>query len=176
MALDVVAESHAVGSEEDCCNGVLARCDELGLFKPLTFMNRSGPAVARLCAQEGVGSSDVLVLVDDLDLPLGALRLRPRGSPASHKGLISLVEALGTEEFPRLRIGIGPRPAEVDGRDFVLSPFEAGERAVVDQVTDVAAQAVQCWAGEGIEVAMNRFNRKLDIQQSPGKGTPPTGC
>jgi len=167
MALDRLADRLGVEREEERCSGLLARCGSLWLFKPLTFMNRSGPPVARLCAEAGIGLESLLVLVDDLNLPLGTLRLRPRGSSGGHRGLESLIGALGTEEFARLRMGIGPYPPGEEAREFVLSPFEPHEVSTAEEVAERAAEAVLCWANEGIDAAMNRYNRKMDNQRSP---------
>jgi len=162
MALDRVAESCDVGREEDVCQGILAPCGDIWLFKPLTYMNLSGPPVAELCRRAGVDVKDVLVLVDDLNLPLGSVRLRPGGSSGGHRGLESLVNALRTEEFPRLRMGVGPHSSGEDTREFVLSPFARNELDTVQQMIDSAAQAALCWARDGMEAAMNRFNRKIE--------------
>lgn len=173
MALDELARRCRVVGEDFRCGGALARCGGLWLFKPLSYMNLCGSSVARLRRDAGVGLEDLLVLVDDLDLPLGSIRLRPGGSSGGHRGLASVAEALGTQEFARVRMGIGPCPAEVDARDFVLSPFAPGERAPVEGMTRRAADAALCWAREGIETAMNRFNRRLQNQQGPDQETPP---
>ena len=176
MALDALAERCGVGPDEYVCDGVRARCGELWLFKPLGYMNRSGPPVARLMQQEGVGPQDLLVLVDDLNLPLGAIRVRGSGSSGGHRGLESLIETLVAEEFPRLRMGIGPLPPGTEARDFVLRRFEPDERELADGMAQRAAEAVLCWATEGLASAMNRFNRRLeDASDSQNEDLPPTG-
>jgi PTH1 family peptidyl-tRNA hydrolase len=160
IAVNKLAARCGAREEELRCGGLRARCGELWLFKPLSYMNLCGPPVACMQREAGVELQDILILVDDLDLPLGRIRLRPGGSSGGHNGLTSLIEALGTEEFPRLRMGIGPCPPDVGGRDFVLSPFGPDEWPVVETMTDEAADAALCWAKEGIEAAMTRFNRK----------------
>jgi len=150
----------AEGPEEERCDGLLVRCGEAWLFKPLGYVNASGPAVASLCREAGAGLEDLLVLADDLNLDLGMIRLRRGGSSGGHKGLISLTEALGTESFPRLRMGIGPLLSGTGARDFVLSPFAPDEQEAVENMTEEAAEAALCWARQGIEVAMNRFNSR----------------
>lgn len=158
MALDRLAERLAAADEEDTCGGLLARCGDVWLFKPLGHMNCSGPPVARLVTQADVALERLLVLVDDLDLPLGRVRLRPAGSSGGHRGLESLIDALGTEAFPRLRLGIGPCPPGLSAREFVLSRMTADELDAIEPLCERAAEAALWWAREGIGAAMNRFN------------------
>lgn len=132
------------------------------LIKPQTYMNLSGSAVTSLLASTSLDpSTDLLVLVDDLALPLGTFRLRARGSAGGHNGLKSVEAALGSDAFARLRIGIGPLPDDApDQADWVLSPFA---RTELDQLADLLpslVDAVECWMSEGIEIAMNRYNRR----------------
>jgi PTH1 family peptidyl-tRNA hydrolase len=131
------------------------------LLKPLTYMNRSGAALAALRAlAEFDPARDLLVLVDDFALPLGRIRLRGAGSAGGHNGLKSIEGSLRRQDYARLRIGVGPLPPDVsDSADFVLAEFSREERAVFDERHDTMAEAVECWLAEGIEVAMNRFNR-----------------
>ncbi len=130
------------------------------LARPYTFMNRSGAAAAGLLRWLGLEPARLLVVYDELDLPAGALRLRPRGGAAGHKGMASLIEALGTEEFPRLRLGIG-RPADpgIDPMDYVLLPRTPQEEQEWAPVLERAADAVECFLREGIAAAMDLFNR-----------------
>jgi PTH1 family peptidyl-tRNA hydrolase len=133
---------------------------EVLLVKPLTFMNRSGEAVARLLQATGSAHSELVVLVDDVALDLGVLRVRERGSHGGHNGLRSLIETLETEEFARVRIGVGrgdPAPGD-DIADYVLSDFRPEEVLVVQEVVGAAADAVECLWREGAAAAMNRFN------------------
>ncbi len=130
------------------------------LAKPRTFMNLSGQAVARLCRAHAIPPERLLVVYDDLDLPLGRLRLRPGGGTGGHKGMRSITDALGTQEFARLRLGIGRPPAGVDPADYVLSPFTPEEQEIVAEVVARAVAAAECWLTDGIVVAMDRFNRK----------------
>ncbi len=153
--------------EEERCDGLLLRCGGVWLFRPLGYVNLSGPPVAWLCREACADLEDLLVLADDLNLDLGTIRLRRGGSSGGHKGLASLAEALGTESFPRLRMGIGPSPPGEDARDFVLSPFAPEEREAVENMTDEAAEAALCWAREGIGAAMNRFNRRAGSEGEP---------
>lgn len=175
MALNKLAARCGAGEEELRCGGLRARCGELWLFKPLSYMNLCGPSVACMVREVGVELQDILILVDDLALPLGRIRLRPGGSSGGHNGLASLIEALGTEQFPRLRMGIGPCPPETDGREFVLSPFGPEERVPVEAMTGEAVEAALCWATEGIEAAMTQFNRKEAANRAGSTGSPPAG-
>ena len=132
------------------------------LLKPQTYMNRSGVAVAQLLESSTIDPThDLLVLVDDLALPLGTLRLRARGSSGGHNGLESIEAAVGSQDYARLRIGIGPPPEDLDDQaDFVTEAFEPEElRTLADLLPDMV-DAVECWLAEGIETAMNRFNRR----------------
>jgi PTH1 family peptidyl-tRNA hydrolase len=126
--------------------------------RPRMFVNRSGEAVAYLLARYAVSPQQLLVVYDDMDLPLGKLRLRPTGSAGGHNGVKSIIDAVGNREFPRLRIGIG-RPAEgVDQVDHVLGTMSPDDRREIDEAVERAADAVISVISEGITVAMNRFN------------------
>ena len=178
MALERIGRRCGAGREELRCGGLLARCGELWLFRPLSYLNLCGPPVARLRREAGAALEELLVLVDDLDLPLGRIRLRAGGSSGGHNGLISLAGALGMEEFPRLRMGIGPCAPGVEGREFVLSPFEPHEREQAEAMAELTAEAGLFWAEEGIEAAMTRYNRKPEPNRAttdPPCGEPPAG-
>ncbi len=140
---------------------------KLVLAKPRTFVNLSGEAVAYLIHRFGASPSSLLVVYDDLDLPLGKLRLREKGSSGGHNGMKSIIAALGTEEFPRLRIGIGRPHEEGDIVGHVLSTFSSEERLVAEEAIKLAAEAVHLLLTEGLTDAMNRVNQKGD---SPPKG------
>lgn len=130
------------------------------VVKPLTYMNRSGQVIAELT--DNLDSvQDMLVVVDDVALPLGSVRLRPRGSNGGHNGLRSIENALDTVEYPRLRIGVGPPETPGEGlADYVLGKFDEADRAAfLDAVPNLVA-AVECWISDGMETAMNRFNRR----------------
>jgi PTH1 family peptidyl-tRNA hydrolase len=159
MAVDELAERRSVSAEEQRCGGLAARCGQLLLFKPLSYMNRSGSPVAKLLAAEGAGPEDMIVLVDDVNLPLGTVRLRASGSSGGHNGLESIEEALGTREYARLRLGVGPCPRQRDLAQFVLDSFEDDEWPAVDHMCDVAVDAVLVWARRGADPAMEMFNR-----------------
>jgi len=131
------------------------------VIKPQTYMNRSGAALAALRGSEDFDPArDLLVLVDDVALDVGRFRLRGAGTAGGHNGLKSVEGVLHRQDYARLRIGVGPRPMDVDDlADFVLDRFTREERAALDALLDPMAEAVECWLDEGIERAMNRFNR-----------------
>jgi PTH1 family peptidyl-tRNA hydrolase len=128
------------------------------LAKPLTFMNLSGDAVAALARYYDIAAADLLVVVDDVDLPFGRLRARQRGSAGTHNGLRSIVNRLGTTEFPRLRVGVGRGDERRDLADHVLSKFERDEVATLDTVIARAADAAEMFAATDILEVMNTYN------------------
>lgn len=129
------------------------------LLSPTTFMNRSGQSVRAAVDFYKIPLSDILLICDDLNLPLGRLRFRARGSAGGQKGLADVIRSLGTEEFARLRMGIGQAPPSWDVADFVLSRFSLDEQAEIDLAIQEAAVAVEDWITQGIEFCMNRYNR-----------------
>ncbi len=135
--------------------------EPLLVAKPLTFMNRSGDAVASLARYFDVPLADLLVVVDEAALPFGRLRARARGSAGGHNGLKSVIERLGSQEFPRLRLGVGRGDSRRDLADHVLSKFEAGERAELETFITRAADAAEMFAVEGIQTVMNTYNPEV---------------
>jgi peptidyl-tRNA hydrolase, PTH1 family len=135
--------------------------EPLLVAKPLTFMNRSGDAVASLVRYFDVVPADLLVVVDEAALPFGRLRARARGSAGGHNGLKSIIERLGTQEFSRLRLGVGRGDSRRDLADHVLSKFEPGERAELEMFITRAADAAEMFAVEGIEKVMNTYNPEV---------------
>jgi peptidyl-tRNA hydrolase, PTH1 family len=127
------------------------------LLKPQTFMNLSGRSVSQAVRFFKLPVTDLLVICDDLSLPVGKLRLRPGGSDGGQKGLRDIAAQLGSEQFPRLRIGIGENEG-VDAADYVLSRFRSAERSAIEDALILASQAVDVWVTQGIDAAMNRFN------------------
>lgn len=143
------------------------------LLKPATYMNESGRSVAAAWRYYKLDAADLLVVHDDLDLPVGQLRLRAAGSAGGHKGLDDVIRHLGTDAVPRLRIGIGKvhRDATVE---YVLSRFEPEERPMIAAALNRAADAAECWLARGIEAAMNEFNRRPDDEsRGPGPSSRP---
>lgn len=128
------------------------------LAKPQTYVNLSGTAVQDLKRRHRVKPAEILIVLDDLDLPVGRIRLRPSGSHGGHNGLRSILDALGTDEVARLRIGIGRPPAGVDPAEYVLTRFSPAEETMMEGGLDRAVEAVEVAVREGMDVAMNRFN------------------
>lgn len=168
--VDELARRWGVGDNwrerDDALYAKLGR--EALLAKPLTFMNLSGFAVSRLAQYFRIEPADMLVIVDEVALPLGRLRARRSGSAGGHNGLKSIIEQLGAMEFPRLRIGVGRGDSRRDLADHVLSKFEAEERPVIEAATLRAADAAEMFVSEGIERVMSTFNAATDNQQEPG--------
>lgn len=128
------------------------------LAMPLTMMNLSGVAVARLCHLYDLQPGNLIVVVDDINLPVGKLRLRRGGSEGGHRGLKSVTEWLGTKDYPRLRVGIGAPPGDMDARTYVLSPFAEDQVEEAEAMLVRAKRAIECTLTEGLETAMNEFN------------------
>jgi PTH1 family peptidyl-tRNA hydrolase len=173
MAIDRIAQQEGVVVQNRRCRAMTATCRIAGrqvvLAKPETFMNLSGASVAALVKEfEADPSQDLLVIYDELDLVLGTFKIRERGSPAGHNGARSLTSSLGTQEWLRLRIGVGPDlPPEAiaaggrrPGRDYLLSPMRKADLTVLDEVLDKVAVAVRRILEQGPSAAMNEFNRK----------------
>lgn len=141
------------------------------LAKPETFMNLSGLSVAALLHELELGIEDLIVLYDELAIPLGTLRIRERGSAGGHNGVKSISGVLGTEEWLRVRIGVGKPPLEsgrevkAGGTDFLLSPMRKVELAVLDEMLDQAVRAVETILTKGVSVAMREFNRKVEPEK-----------
>lgn len=133
------------------------------LLKPQTFMNDSGRALSGLRPHEPGGPLDhLLVLVDEVALPVGYFRIRAKGSAGGHNGLKSVEAVVGTRHYARLRIGVGPKPEHVDDlADFMLSPMPKADRTAIAELLPVMCDAVECWMSEGAERAMTRFNRRV---------------
>jgi PTH1 family peptidyl-tRNA hydrolase len=147
-------------SDRDLRQEALVRIggEEFVLARPLTFMNKSGAAAALLLAEHGVGPREMLVVSDDVALPEGKLRIRSGGGPGGHKGLLSIREEIGAEEFPRLRIGVGA-PEGVDLAEYVLDPLDGEEWERLETAVAEAAEAVRVICLSGLTKAMNRFHR-----------------
>ena len=136
--------------------------ESLVMVEPLTFMNASGEAVGPLMRRHGVKPEGLVVVLDDADLPLGRIRIRPQGGAGGHRGLASIIEAVGTETFPRVRVGIGRRGDEKDALvGHVLTPFGADDRSAAGAAVTRAAEAVLWLVEHGVASAMNRFNGAL---------------
>jgi len=165
LTLDRVAERCGVEIGNRRSRALTAKAtigsEEVLLAKPETYMNLSGMSVRELLEELQLRpEQDVLVVYDELDLPFGAIRVRPRGGPAGHNGMKSILAALGTEEFARVRLGIGPERKPADGARYVTTPFRRAQLKAVDELLDRAADAVEVIVKEGVAAAMNRFNRR----------------
>jgi PTH1 family peptidyl-tRNA hydrolase len=176
LVLDRMADRLGSGGRvksRDAAASVRGRlgADELILVKPMTYMNLSGVAVRKVLARERVALADVLVVVDDMALPFGRLRLRERGSAGGHNGLRSIIGEMGTEDFARLRVGIGtPAGGAVE---HVLGDFEHAEQGHLEALLDAAAEAVEAWAREGAHRAANRWNAwQLELPDDRAEGAP----
>jgi PTH1 family peptidyl-tRNA hydrolase len=162
--VDRLAERHRIPLVEERFEGRFGTGRvgdrEVALLEPLTWMNASGRSVAEAVRRLALDPADALVVAyDDVDLPLGRLRLRPSGSSGGHGGLTDVIECLGRQDFARLRFGIGrPESPDVGTTDFVLGRFSADEERVVGPAVERAADALETWLREGVVVAMNRFN------------------
>lgn len=144
-------------SKAKFADGVIAGKPVL-IAKPQTFMNLSGSSVQGLMAFYKIPPQHLLVIFDDLDLPPGTLRIRKQGGSGGHRGLTDIIQRLGTQDFPRIRFGIGRPPDRMDPAAFVLQPFTAEEETLVSQTVERAIKAVEVWLAEGIDAAMNRYN------------------
>jgi PTH1 family peptidyl-tRNA hydrolase len=172
LAIDRIAEQCGVMVDNRHCKALTARArigkEEVLLVKPETYMNLSGLSVQELVRKyELAPDRDLLVVYDELDLPLGTIRVRERGSSAGHNGMQSIIGALGTQEISRIRLGIAPDHPVKDGARYVLSQFRKSQLAMLDELLDTAAQAVTVVVNEGIAPAMNRFNRKNKAEEPP---------
>jgi len=163
MVVDEVARRHAIAADKEKFQGLFGQGflagRRVGLLKPQTYMNRSGQSVVAASGFYQVSSSNVLIVLDDLDLPLGRIRIRAGGSAGGHNGLIDILNRLGTDEVPRLRVGIGSPPEGIDPVEYVLATFLREELAQVEQAINLAADAIEVLAAEGHLRAMDRYNR-----------------
>jgi PTH1 family peptidyl-tRNA hydrolase len=162
MLMDLLASTCSVEFEAFNTRALIAQVsiesETTILAKPQTFMNNSGSAAASLLKRYPVDLKNMLIAFDDIDLPLERLRLLPAGGTAGHKGLESIRAALGTSDFPRLRLGVGRPPGNMDPADYVLSDFRADETELVEIMIGRAADCVKLMLREGIEVAMTSYN------------------
>ena len=167
LAVDRIAGERGVEIRNRQHRALTARVEIGGqtvlLAKPETYMNLSGVSVRELVREyEAKPESDLIVIQDELDFPLGTLRIHTRRSSAGHNGIESIIGALGTQDFLRIRIGVAPDHEVSDGKEYLLAPMRKAQMEVVDEMLDTAAEAVKAILTEGPAAAMNRFNRKDD--------------
>ncbi|HDS84909.1 MAG TPA: aminoacyl-tRNA hydrolase [Phycisphaerales bacterium] len=177
MALDALAERLGVSVRRKAFNALAAEAsigqNKLILLKPQQYMNRSGHAVATAAGYYKIPAQDIIVVLDDMALPTGQIRLRAKGSAGGHNGLKDIIARLGTDAFARLRIGIGQADGG-DASDYVLSRFDPQQRSAIEQAVSRCVEALLCWVEHDIETAMNHFNSKADANgQNANRGDVP---
>jgi len=165
LAIDRIAGNLKLEVRNRLCRALTARAEIGGeavlLAKPETYMNLSGLSVRELIEKnDAKPESDLIVIQDELDFPLGTLRIHTRRSSAGHNGIESIIDSLGTKDFLRIRIGVAPEHKLEDGQRYLLGPMRKAELAIIDGVLDTAEEAVKVILKEGAAAAMNRFNRK----------------
>lgn len=170
LTIDRLAEQLGTQVDNRHCRAVTGRGrigdQEVVLAKPETFMNLSGLSVRELATEYEIQpESDLIVIYDELDLPFGSLRVRQRGSAAGHNGMKSVIGAMDTQEITRIRLGIGPDTPIRDGKGYVLRQLKKSELKLVDELLDNAAEAARVIVTEGVNVAMNRFNRRPETEE-----------
>jgi PTH1 family peptidyl-tRNA hydrolase len=170
LAIDRVATEYRIEVRNRQCRALTARAvigsETVLLAKPETFMNLSGISVRELVSKHDVRpEEDLIVIQDELDFPLGTLRIHRKRSSAGHNGIESIINALGTQDFLRIRMGVAPDHKIEDGMSYLLSPFRKGQLKVVDEMLEVAADAVKAILADGAAAAMNRFNRKVEAEK-----------
>ncbi len=169
LAIDRIADQCGVQVRNRQCRALTARAvigsEPVLLAKPETYMNLSGMSVRELITKYEVRpDADLIVIYDELDLPWGTIRIRQRGSSAGHNGMESVIDALGTQEFLRVRLGVAPDRKIADGMRYLLAPFRKARLKALDAVLDTAAEAVDVIVKEGPAAAMNRFNRRPETE------------
>ncbi len=150
---------------------IMIGTEKVLLLAPQTYMNLSGRSVGQCVRFFQLQITELIVVCDDLNLKPAQIRLRPAGSAGGQKGLGNIIQHLGTQDFARLRIGIGRPPGRMDATDFVLSKFRDADRSLIDVAIQESADAIECWIRDGLQTAMNRFNRSKDPQDNHTKDT-----
>ena len=169
--VDRLAERHSVRMARKQARSLCGRFQvgeyEIWLVKPQTFMNSSGVAVKEWLANQGCDPESMIVVADDLDLPWGHIRVRAKGGTAGHHGLESIVKAIGSQQFPRVRVGVSPEQEREDLVRYLLSPVGRSRRQEFETVADRAAEAVEMILTDGVSKAMNAFNRRRTVSETP---------
>lgn len=168
MVLDALADRFGAKLSRKKFNALVEEVHvdgtKLLLLKPQQYMNRSGHAIATAAGFYKLVPSDLLVVTDDMALDVGRLRLRSKGSAGGHNGLKDIIARLGSDNFPRLRIGVGDK-GRLNAADYVLSRFSTDERSAVDKAVETAVDVILCWLRDGIDMAMTRYNAKNDTDE-----------
>ena len=161
-AIDLLADYFAINIDKVKFNGVYGETrykgEKIILLKPVTYMNASGDCLVQFANYFGVDEENIIVLVDDIDIEFGSVRIKRNGSPGTHNGLKSIVERLKTKNFPRVKIAVNQKPSYMNLADFVLSRFSDEERKIIDQEIEIARDAVIKIIENGIDQAMNEVN------------------
>ena len=164
LVVDRLAARHAIRVTRNECHALVGQGTITGkaamLAKPQTYMNLSGVAVSPLLQKYELLPQDLIAVYDELDLPWGVLRVRPKGSAAGHNGAKDLIAKLGTQDFPRIRLGVHPGHPIPSGKDYLLSRFSRQQNETLDEFIDLAADATESIIAEGVEMSMTRFNRR----------------
>lgn len=166
--IDLLVERHKVPQSGVKFNGMYGKGmigdQKVILMKPLSYMNLSGGPIQQMAAYFKIDpASHLLVICDDIDLQPGQIRIRKKGSAGGHNGMKDIIQRLGTEEFCRIRVGVGAKPKDFDLADHVLGHFDAADRTLVDEAIKEAADAVDLLISEGVDAAMNKYNRKKPV-------------
>ena len=164
LVVDRLAEQHAIRVTRPDSKALTGEGQIAGkpvlLAKPQTFVNLSGTSLRPLMAKHEITPADLILVYDELDLPWGTLRIKPRGSAAGHNGVKSVIESLDTNEFPRVRLGIDPGHPVRKGAEYVLAPFKRSQEKELDELVGLAADAVRSIIADGVEKSMTVFNRR----------------
>jgi PTH1 family peptidyl-tRNA hydrolase len=171
MVVDRLAEANSIRVNRPDSQAIVGVGEISGvpviLARPQTFMNLSGPSVKALLAKHEIPPARLVVISDELNLPWTAVRIRPKGSAGGHNGLESVIRSIGTDEFPRVRLGIDTGRTDRDGAGFVLSQFRKVHMKELDELLDYTSRAVESIVAEGVDKAMTRFNRKGGAEPQP---------
>ncbi len=164
LVVDRLAARHGIRMTRKECQAIIGQGNIGGktvlLAKPQTYMNLSGVAIKPLMERNEIPPSNLILVYDELDLPWGSLRVRPKGSAAGHNGITDVIAKLGTQEFPRIRLGVHPGHPLSSGKDYLLSRFSRQQNETLDALVDLGADAAESMIAEGVEKSMAKFNRR----------------
>ena len=160
LAVDRYAERNGIRIHRKECLALVGIGKDVVIAKPQTYMNESGGSVRQLLPKYEIELDRLLVVYDELALPWGQLRVRPKGSDAGHNGMRSIIRSIGTQDFPRLRIGVHPGGERSGGKDYLLAPLRRGQREEMGEIVDRAAEAIESITAFGVEQSMAKYNRR----------------